>query len=945
MFAAVPQALRPPWAITAQAVRLTARAFLAFDSLRLMNTPSALDNNPARAELDGEALDSHAGADWLLVGKLAPPEQRITVASREGLLQRLDESLTRALSVIVSPPGFGKTTLLSEWWRALGTRPEVNACWLTVDDLDSEVSRFVAGMILSVARAGVDVGSLEVAARQLSIDLNVRPIALALLEAIRRSGRRAVLILDDFHRAKSKAVDEVIEMLLEHSHGELHLVVSGRTRPTFHVSAFLARGMVTQLDAGDLSLSLEQAARVVGPNVSPADLALLHARTEGWAVALQLARLWLERGRHKPDALKDFSGRTTEMTDYLAEQIIADLPESLRDFLLETAILERFNAPLADAVRDRDDSDELLERLRHFDALLVPLDDSREWFRYHHLFADFLLQRLKRSSAQRLVVLRRRAARALAAIGDLPEAVQHAVAADDIPLAVALTQQAGGWELILWKGIGYVRSLLKCFNELTIRSEVTLQLTQAYLNIKLARFDAARELLALTETMLDSAPARARRDYTIVQDLWTGYMDHIGRDWQKLVDSHIRDLDPGDHLGRGTLCCELAVAALGWGAVDQVEAESRRAIQEMRASGSILGVNYAFMHLALGQLLAGRLRESELLYREALSMAEDNFGADSGLKALCRFFVGYCLYLKGEHAGSVPLIESWVETTDGWLDVFATAYEVTARQAFERGGLNEAIALLSEANRIAQERRLERLAKLAAAWRVEFLTLANMYADAKREARAGGVFAAAESRGPPDFTWRTRLAATLAVGRLWAATGATAQALQLVDTARAEFRAAKLMLPARRLDALSIVILRQRGADEEALVRLQDLLDFVVAEGAIGILLEQGRALESLLSTAQRRNRELMLSGAQRDVITQVLGRLQRAASPDQDGFSGRELAVLRELCNGRSNKAIGQVLDLSENTVKFHLKRIFKKLGAESRAAAITAAMQRNLA
>jgi LuxR family transcriptional regulator, maltose regulon positive regulatory protein len=754
-----------------------------------------------------------------------------------------------------------------------------------------------------------------------------------------------VLILDDFHRARSRAVDEVIEILIEHSHGELHLVVSGRTRPTFHVSAYLARGLVMHLDAGDLVLSLEQASQIVGPNVTPADLALLHTRTEGWAVALQLARLWLERGRHKPDALKDFSGRTSEMTDYLSEQIVDDLPEDLRDFLLETSILERFNASLADAVRDRGDSDELLERLRHFEALLVPLDDTREWFRYHHLFGDFLHQRLKRSSAQRLVDLRRHAARALAAVGDLPEAVQHAVAAGDVALAVALTQQAGGWELILWKGIGYVRSLLKCFSEHTIRSEVTLQLTQAYLDIKLARFDAARELLSLTETMLDSVSPRVRRDYTIVRDLWILYIDHIGRsDESVVIESHIRGLEPSDHLGRGTLYCQLAVAALGWGAVERVEIESRHAIHEMRASGSILGVNYAFMHLALGQLLAGRLRESETLYREALSMAEDNFGADSGLKALCRFFVGYCLYLKGDHDASVPLVESWLETTDGWLDVFATTYEVTARLAFARGGLNDAIAILGDANRLTQERGLDRLVKMAAAWRVEFLTLANLHADAKREASVGGVFEAAKLRGAPDFGWRVRLAATLAIGRLWAATGSTAQALQLVDTARAEFRAGKLLLPACRLDALSIVILKQRGADEEALIRLQDLLDFVVAEGAIGILLEQGRALESLLNTAQRRNRDLLLSGAQRNVIAQVLGHLQRSALVDQDGFSARELEVLRELCNGRSNKAIGQFLDLSENTVKFHLKRVFKKLGAESRAEAITVALQRCL-
>jgi len=904
------------------------------------STPELETSTPSLAE-----PDTRGAPDWLLVGKLAPPEHRITVASRDALLSRLDASLTRSLSVVVSPPGFGKTTLMTQWWRALRQRPDVYACWLTVDDLDSEVSRFMAGVILSVARSGVDVGPLEVAARQQSIDPNVRPIALALLESIRRSGRRTVLILDDFHRARSRAVDEVVEILINHSHGELHLAVSGRTRSAFHVSALLARGLVTLLEAGDLSLSLEQASQVFGPNVTAADLAILHARTEGWAVALQLARLWLDRGHHKPEALKDFSGRTTEMTDYLAEQIVADLPQEQREFLLETSILERFNASLVDTVRDRSDSDALLEQLRHFDALLIPLDDAREWFRYHPLFADFLCQRLRRSSAQRLTLLRRRAASALAAVGDLPEAVQHAVAADDIALAVSLTQQAGGWELILWKGIGYVRSLLTCFNDVTIRAEPTLQITQAYLDIKLARFAAAADLLALTESGLESGGPRTQRDFTIIHTLWKVYVDEVGAaSWAKLVEADTRKLDVSDHLGRGTQYCALAISALGSGAPQEAETRSRDAIREMRASGSILGVNYAFIHLAQSELLMGRLREAETLIREALVMAEDNFGADSGLKALCTTFVGYCLYLKGDTENSNRIIEALAQTTDGWVDVFATAYEVAARQAFARGGLHEAIAVIGQAVQVAHERGLDRLGRLAAAWRVEFLALANRHSDAKRDANVEGVLAAAETRGPPDFSWRVRLAATMAVGRLWMVGGQTAQALQLVESTRAEFTAAKLILPAHRLEALSIVILKQRGADEQALLRLQSLLDFVVAEGAIGVLLEQGRALEGLLNAAQRRNRELVLSGAQRDVIAQVLGRLQNTTPADQDGFSARELAVLRELCQGRSNKAIGQALDLSENTVKFHLKRIFKKLGAESRAGAITTALQRKL-
>jgi LuxR family maltose regulon positive regulatory protein len=900
-----------------------------------------------RATGDATSRAAHHDTDsgWLLVGKLAPPEQRVTVATRTQLLERLEAGLGRAVSVIVSPPGFGKTTLLTQWWRTLQQRDGVAAAWLTVDPLDAEVSRFVAGAILAVAQAGVDVGALEIAARQQAIDTNVRPIALALLEAIRRSGRRVVLVLDDFHRARSAAVDEILGTLIEHAHGCLHLVIGARQRPTFHVSALWARGLVTFLDAGDLALSRDEAAQVVGPDVSAADLALLHQRTEGWAVALQLARLWLDRGQRRPASLREFSGRTTEMTDYLAEQIVEDLAPELRDFLLETSILERFDAPLANAVRGRDDSARLLERLATFEALLVPLDEGRDWFRYHHLFGDFLAQRLRRGPPERVAALHRRAARALAAIGDLQQAVQHALDARDTALAVELAQAAGGWELILTRGIGYVRSLLKAFDDLTIRSEPVLALTQGYLDIKLGRFEGAREMLALADASIDGDDRRLRRDLHIIQALWRIYLDDLGDPrWRTWIERQVEEVEPADHLGRGTLLCGLAITSLGRGDVLRAETEGRRAIREMRASGSILGTNYAFLHMAQSQLLRGRLREAEALFREAFTMAEENFGADSGLKALCSTFLGHCHWLRGDGEGAARLLQSSFDTTDGWVDVFATAYEVRLRLAFAEGGLGPAIEVIGSAAETARTRQLERLRELAGAWRVELLATSGHLQDARREATVAGVHAAAELRGRPDFRWRTRLAATLAVAKLNAACGATAPALQLLDAARGEFRAAGLELAAARLDAASVGVLKQRGAHEEAADRLQVLLEFVAAEGAIGILVEHGHALEAPLHAVQRRHRELVVSGAQREAIGSALAILEQSRAEEQDGFSSRELEVLRELCHGRSNKAIGQLLDLSENTVKFHLKRIFRKLGADSRAGAIAAALARRL-
>ncbi|MGH8148820.1 MAG: LuxR C-terminal-related transcriptional regulator, partial [Steroidobacteraceae bacterium] len=446
-------------------------------------------------------------------------------------------------------------------------------------------------------------------------------------------------------------------------------------------------------------------------------------------------------------------------------------------------------------------------------------------------------------------------------------------------------------------------------------------------------------------TRLEELTPRTRHDFTIVKSLWKVYIDDIAdQGWLAEVERRYGSLDPEDHLGRGTLSCTLAVSALCWGHPVQAEAASRRAIHEMRNAGSILGVNYAFLHFAHSQLLRGQLREAETLFREALVMAEENFGADSGLKALCSAFVGFCLYLKGDQAASYPLIESLATTTDGWVDLFATAYEVQAREAFARSGLAEALDILSRASALAAQRQLTRLTRMVAAWRVELLALADRGAEARSEATASGVFIAAAERGPPDCQWRVRLAATMAVGRLQAAAGTTAQALQLLESAAAEFRASGLLLPSYRLDALTIVTLKRRGAQEEALSRLQQLLEYVAAEGAIGILLEHGRDLEHLMLLAQRRNRELMLSGAQRDLITKALGLMQQERPGEKYGFSTRELAVLRELCNGRSNKSIGEALDLSENTVKFHLKRIFKKLGADSRAGAVNAALQKRL-
>jgi LuxR family maltose regulon positive regulatory protein len=901
-----------------------------------------------QAARTGGARDSDTEVSWLLVGKLAPPLQRVSAARRSQLLARLDANIDVALSVIVSPPGFGKTTLLTQWWQALPARGVVR-CWLSLDEADSDPGRFLSNVILAVAAGGVEVGALEISARQLLIDMNVRQLAATFLNQIRRTQRPILLVLDDYHRARSPAVDGIIELLIEHGHPSLRLVISTRQRPTFHVSALSARGLVAMLDANDLSMTVAEVSEILGPDVSEADLTLLHARTEGWPVAIQLARLWLERGQRKPGSLRDFSGRTLEMTEYLSEQIVQDLPVELREFLLETSILDRFDANLADAVRDRTDSAELLERLSYLDALLVRLEGTPGSFRYHAMFADFLSQRLHRSPAGRVAAQHRRAARWLASAGDLHESVKHAIKAGDTDLAVEMLQNAGGWEVVLWRGIGYVRALLRLFSDVTIRANPVLQMTQAYIDMKMGQYDRARELLDLTEVFLDPLDAKMARDYAVISSLRLGYTDDmldpsVGRAYEAQVER----FETHDHLGRGTLLAYVVLSALASGDLRAAERTSRWAIREMRAAGSVLGANYFFLHLGQSQLLSGRLREAEALYREALAMAEENFGVDSGLKALSATFLSEAHYWRDDLAGAESLLSAsldTIENTDGWLDAYATAYEVTARQAFAAGHFEQTLRAIERASELARQRQLKRLSSMAAAWRVEHLAVAGHVKEARREAQVAGLATFAEHKGPPDYHWRIRLAATMALARVSMASGASAPALKLLDGAVADFQAGGLYLHAHRLRALSVVALKQRGGqDAEATTRMEALVQYIVEEGAARLIMEHGHALEGVLHVVQRRNRELILSGAQRDVTARLLAKLQQSSLPGEHGFSARELAVLTELCNGRSNKVIGQLLDLSENTVKFHLKRVFKKLNVDSRAAAIAAALQRGV-
>lgn len=876
-------------------------------------------------------------------GKLAPPQMQLESARREALLQRFQNHQHMTLMLVISPPGFGKTTLLAQWraQRLAGAPPALAAgpvAWLSMDEADRDVGRFFAYLLLALEEAGLKLQSLAALAREQALDASPERTLATLLQLLAQDGRRFTLILDDYHRAACAEVDALTLLILERAGAWLQLVVAARQRPRWPLAALKLRGLVHEFDAGDLVLSLSEAGQLLGADMDRAELALMHARTEGWAVALQLARMWLQRVPGSSQGLQNFSGRATEMAEYLAEQIVSRLSPALRDFLAETALLERFDADLADLVRGRDDSAAMLDELQPFESLLVPLDTTGRWFRYHHLLAEFLSARV---SPRRARDIHRVAARWLAGQTDWVLAVAHALKALDVALATSLVHEAGSWELVVRKGIPYARNLLEQFGDVTRHDDPGLLLMQAYLHAKLGEGALALERLRLARSAIEAGQVpHLKRDLEMVTGMIMIYLDRHEPAAQcpTSVDEATARY-PQDSLAQGTLLCASAVRFLAWGHVAAARQAAQAARVCMRIAASPLGENYSLLHGALALSLSGELAAAGQRIDEALALADTNFGTDSSLRALTGCYKAQHLFLLGQWGEITPWLEDGRRTLqqDSWLDVLAITTEVAWRVSLRRNGLDTALAQLEHTAQIAQARNLARLTRLVEAWRVDLLVQAGLLPQARQHAQAVSLEAllplSPESVAGLGIDWRFLEAGTLALARLNIANGSAALAHTRLERAIRVLQDNGLLLPAWRLGLMDLVAQRHIQEGSIPAEQVRQSLEPLLVRGLHGLLLDLGPPLLPLLALIEG-------GGLPAPLISQVRG-WQTHPPRHRTTFSAKEEQVLELLIAGQGNKAIARALDISENTVKFHLKQIFQKLQVDKRGAAVGAALQ----
>ncbi|MBV9231541.1 MAG: LuxR family transcriptional regulator, partial [Chloroflexi bacterium] len=386
----------------------------------------------------------------VLSAKLSAPRLPLALVARARLLQELESISSHRLTLLCAPAGSGKTTLLSAWVasqrRAHGAASAV--AWLSLDELDNELIRFWSSVIAALRTCMPGIGEEALAMLHSRQSPPLPIILITLLNELPAVGREIVLILDDYHVIEDQTIEESIRFLIEHMPDHLHLVLISRIEPELPLARFRVRSQLLELRADDLHFTRQEATsfltEVMNLPLTEEDVTTLQERTEGWIAGLQLAALSMRKQEHLSAWIKDFAGSHRYLLDYIQQEILARLPIRLQHFLLQTSILTRMNASLCQAVMASTGeltNQEILQELEQANLFVVPLDEQRQWYRFHHLFRDVLLVRLQASQPESVPLLHQRAACWYEAQGYIYDAMFHAQATADGSFTASLLER------------------------------------------------------------------------------------------------------------------------------------------------------------------------------------------------------------------------------------------------------------------------------------------------------------------------------------------------------------------------------------------------------------------------------------------------------------------------------------------------------------------------
>ncbi|NSW53995.1 MAG: hypothetical protein HPY85_15950 [Anaerolineae bacterium] len=873
--------------------------------------------------------------------KLHIPTPRSGITFRARLQRMMQTGYSRGdrLMLVSAPAGYGKTTLVVNWLhehcgQLLHTK---RVAWLSLDQNDNDLGRFLG--YLTAALQHVDRKLAESA--QSLLDMPQIPPATAILDEIINDlllqEQPILLILDDYHLIHQIKIHEALAYLVDHQPPNLHLVITTREDPPLPLARLRARGQMTEIRAAQLRFNASEAAaffkETMHLELEAEAVEALEKRTEGWAVGLQLAALALQNLPDRQNFLADFSGSHRYIIDYLAEEVVRQQDEEIRQFLVRTCILDRFNADLCHAVSGHQNAQQVISALEQNNLFVVPLDDERNWYRYHHLFADYLRILLTEQEQQALM---KKAAAWHEANDLLVDAVHYALGSGDTDFAADMIERALGDDTTWSSGnVSVLSAWLEVLPAQTIRNRPRLSLNASRIFYLLGRFEQAEECIRNTEALLKALPPDADTEHMLaVAALYYGSIASVRGESRKAIEltryaqeriadhHHLLHARANFTLGLAHEVAEQSTAAVAY---------YLQSSKQATTAGVLFLAVHALGAAAQVQIKQGQLRQAEQSCRTAIQMAEGARIAPLGL--IYSILGGIAL-----HHNDLDSAEAYLEDgialsrMGGLMDDTILGLSFRAELLCYQDKNQNALAVFDEVRNILHVFGVNRISIVVEAYLARIhlysgnMAEANQWAARYQSIRSQQVFENADL---------ILVRCLLACGELDAVPSILHPILEKADQAGRNLVVMEAML-------LLAVYYNARNQPDAALEWLGKSLELAAPEHCIRIFLDERKALADLLPKARQFAPNLVGSLLE-------TGQPEPATSPGNaaliDPLTEQECTVLGLLADGKTNQAIADALFISVGTAKWHVHNILQKLGVSNRAQAIVKARELGLA
>jgi LuxR family maltose regulon positive regulatory protein len=885
----------------------------------------------------------------LLTSKLTPPAVSRFSVDRTHICAQVFLAFDNKVVLIRAPAGFGKTTVMAQLfdrYRKEGTA----VAWLNLDEADNDMPRFLSYLLVALKqhlRAGPELG--------LESDrfLDTGYMTTMLANQLGERDAPFVLFLDELDVIRDPTVLAFIKQMAARLPRNARLVLGSRTFPEIGLAKMRAHGDLLEVTPDELRFSADEAQLFLterrGLTLRPEQITRLLRSTEGWATALWLASVALERRSDTDDLISGFAGSATAIAEYLAEDVMAGQPEHVRDFLLKTSVLSQLDAPLCDAVCGRTDSAELLHQLERDSLFLSMVDEQRPLYRYHSLFRDFLRSQLAKHAAGGVPALHRAAAQWFLAANRPIPAVEHALLTRDLEFAVPLLERHA--DSLLNQGrLRLLTRWLETFPAALQRS-AHLRLLHIWA-VNLTR--GSQEALALVEQIDPAALGDAAdlAQYHAMQPTLLAMRDRIDESFELGLE-RIQIIQSEHKFPYAILSQTLAVDSMILGQY----ADARRYVDRARAalsgSASALQIGLAGSINGTIDLIQGRLRQALAELRLAAGLAGDDLYQSGNRNVLSGVLLAEALYESGDLARAESLLSLFLPLAQvlGLPDQLIVAHALMARIVEQQDDPDRTLEVLTQLELFGHRLGLQRVIASARVEKSAALLLHGDVDAAKEQLQRAADAVDWEQVSRRSFIGNDKV--TLQIGRLrWMLKGGDAgAAVPLIKKELATALAAERHRRALKLRILLAEALEADGQHKLAMRTLLKATEISAPEGFVSIYLEEGERIQEMLRGMQNnRHGEL---GTLDEALNTHLARIIRAppvilaaaaGSATEETLTRKELQILELLGQGFSNDAMAERLYISESTVRTHLRSINTKLRASNRMHALAIARQRHI-